>query len=60
MAGACLIFSVVDAGILSPKALSRSAAAAMERSCCEVIEIWQWVGYRCHMSEKQRHQLAGI
>ncbi len=54
------IFSVVDVGTLLPRALRRSAAAAMERSCCKVVGIWQWVGYRCHVLEKQKRCIAGM
>jgi hypothetical protein len=55
MAWVCLIFSVVDVGTLPPITLRRSAAAAMERSCCKATGIWQWAGYRCHVSEKWKH-----
>jgi hypothetical protein len=44
MAPMCFNFSLVDVGTASPSALSRSAAIAIERSCCEAAGIWQWVG----------------
>jgi hypothetical protein len=50
----CLIFSVVIVGTVFPSALRMSAAATMERSCCEVTGIWQWVGYRHHVLENRR------
>ncbi len=46
MACMCLILSVDNVGIVPPNTLRRSAAAAMERSCCKVIRIWQWAGYK--------------
>jgi hypothetical protein len=49
MAQTRLLFSVVNVGTLLPRALRRSTAAAMEMSCCKVIGIWQWVGYRLHV-----------
>jgi hypothetical protein len=37
-------FAVADFGIVPPSAMRRSAAAMMERSCCDAFGIWQWVG----------------
>jgi hypothetical protein len=37
-------FAVADVGKVPPSAVRRSAAARMERSCCDAIGIWQWVG----------------
>jgi hypothetical protein len=56
----CLIFAAVDFGTLPPITLRRSAAPAMERSCCKATGIWQWAGYRRHMSEKRKHRVAGM
>ncbi len=44
MALTCFTFAVADVGIAPPSAVRRSVAARMERSCCDVIGIWQWVG----------------
>ncbi len=44
MALTCFTFAVADFGIVLPSAMRRSAAARMERSCCNAIGIWQWVG----------------
>ncbi len=54
----CLIFAVVNVSKFPPSALRRSAAAAMERSCCIATGIWQWDEYRCHVLEKRKHQVA--
>jgi hypothetical protein len=44
MALTCFAFAVANFGIVPPSAVRRSAAARMERSCCDAIGIWQWVG----------------
>ena len=44
MALTCFPFAVADVGKVPPSAVRRSVAARMERSCCDVIGIWQWVG----------------
>ena len=55
-----LILSLVDTGTVPPSDARRSSAAAIERSCCEVTGIWQWVGYRCHVSENQKRCVDGM
>ena len=40
----CFAFAVADVGIVPPSTVIRSVAARMERSCCDAIGIWQWVG----------------
>ncbi len=44
MALTCFTFAVADVGKVPPSAMRRSVAARMERSCCDAIGIWQWVG----------------
>ncbi len=44
MALTCFTFAVADVGIVPPSTVRRSVAARMERSCCDAIGIWQWVG----------------
>jgi hypothetical protein len=44
MALTCFTLAVADVGIVPPSAMRRSVAARMERSCCNAIGIWQWVG----------------
>ncbi len=44
MALTCFAFAVADVGKVLPSTLRRSVADRMERSCCDAIEIWQWVG----------------
>jgi hypothetical protein len=60
MARMCLILSAVDFGSVPPNTLRRSAAAAMERSCCEVLGTQQWAGYKHHVSEKRKRPFAGM
>jgi hypothetical protein len=60
MARMCLIFSAFDDGRVPPNTLRRSAAAAMERSCCKATGTWQWAGYKCQVSEKQKWYVAGM
>jgi hypothetical protein len=44
MALTCFAFAVADVGKVPPSTVRRSVAARMERSCCDAIGIWQWVG----------------
>jgi hypothetical protein len=44
MALTCFAFAVADVVLVPPSAARRSVAARMERSCCDAIGIWQWVG----------------
>ncbi len=44
MALTCFAFAVADFGIVSPSAVRRSAAARMERSCCDVMESGSGLG----------------
>jgi hypothetical protein len=60
MAHMCLILSADAFGTLPPNTLRRSAAAAMERSCCKVTGTWQWAGYKCQVTEKQKQRVAGM
>ncbi len=60
MAWMCLILSAVDFDTVPPNTLRRSAAAAMDRSCCKVTGTWQWAGYKCQVSEKQKRRVAGM
>ncbi len=60
MAHMCLILSADNVGTVSPNTLRRSAAAAMERSCCKVTEAWQWAGYKHQVSEKWKQRIAGM
>jgi hypothetical protein len=55
-----LRFAVADVGTVVPRAWRRSAAATMERSCYEVMGIWECIGYRHHVSEKLKHRVAGL
>jgi hypothetical protein len=60
MAQMCLILSAVDFGTVPPNTLRRSAAAAMERSCCKVTGTWQWAGYKRQVLEKWKRRVAGM
>jgi hypothetical protein len=60
MAWMCLILSAVNDGTVPPNTLKRSAATAMERSCCKATGTWQWAGYKCQVSEKQKRRVAGM
>jgi hypothetical protein len=44
MASTCFAFAVADVGIVPPSTVRKSVAARMERSCCDAIGIWQWIG----------------
>ncbi len=39
--------------------LRRSAAAAIERSCCKITGTWQWAGYKHLVLEKRKQRVAG-
>jgi hypothetical protein len=56
----CLILLVDNFGIVPPNTLRRTAAAAMERSCCEVTGTWQWAEYKRQVSEKRKRRIAGM
>jgi hypothetical protein len=60
MAWMCLIFAAVNVGTVPPNTLSRSAAAAIERSCCKATGTWQWPGYKRLLSEKRKRHVAGM
>jgi hypothetical protein len=60
MARMCMIFSVVDVGTVPPNTLRRSAAVAMERSCCKATGTWQWARYKCQVLQKQKRCVAGM
>ncbi len=60
MARLCLILFADNFGTVSPNILRRSAAAVMERSCCEVTGTWQWAGYNHKVLEKQKWHVAGM
>jgi hypothetical protein len=60
MACTCLILSADNLGTVLPNTLRRSAAAAMDGSCCEETGTWQWAGYKCQVSEKRRRRVAGM
>jgi hypothetical protein len=56
----CLLFSIILVDTVFPSTLRMSAAATMERSCCEVTGIWQWVGYRRHVLENRKCRMDGM
>jgi hypothetical protein len=60
MARMCLILSAVNFGTVPPNTRRRSAAAAMERSCCKVTGTWQWARYKRQVSEKWKWCIAGM
>jgi hypothetical protein len=60
MALRCLSLAVVIVGIVCPNCCNRSAAASKVISCSNVVGTWQWLGYMCHVSEKQKHQVDGV
>ncbi len=60
MSCTCLILLADDLGTVPPNTLRRSAAAAMDRSCCEETGTWQWAGYKCQVSEKRKRRIAGM
>jgi hypothetical protein len=60
MARMCLILSAGDFGTVPPNTLRRSAAAAVERSCCEQTGTWKWAGYKHQVLEKRKRRVAGM
>jgi hypothetical protein len=58
MAWMCLILSAVNFGTVPPNTLRRSAAAAIERSCCKEAGTWKWAGYKHQVLEKQKRCIA--
>ncbi len=60
MACTCLILLADNLGTAPLNTLRRSAAAAMDRSCCKETETWQWAGYKRQVSEKRKRCIAGM
>ncbi len=60
MALRCFSLAVVVVGIARPSCCNRSAAASKVMLCSDVIGTWQWLGYKCHVSEKQKCWVAGV
>ncbi len=60
MARMCLMLSADIFGTVPPNTLMRSAAAAIERSCCKVPGTWQWAGYKRQVLEKRKRRIAGM
>jgi hypothetical protein len=60
MACTCLILSADEFGTVLLNTLRRSAAATMERSCCEETGTWQWAGYKRQVSKKWKWHIAGM
>jgi hypothetical protein len=56
----CFSLAVVVVGIACPSCCNRLAAASKVMSCSNVVGTWQWLGYKCHVLEKQKCQVAGM
>ena len=52
--------AVVIVGIACPSCCNRLAAASKVMSCSDVVGTWQWLGYKCHVSEERKRQVAGM
>ncbi len=60
MAWMCLIFLADNFGTVPPNTLRRSAAAAIEMSCCKVPGTWHSAGYKHQVLEKRKWRIAGM
>ena len=60
MACTCLILLADNLGKVPPNTLRRSAAAAMDRSCCKETGTWQWAGYKRQELEKRKRRVTGM
>jgi hypothetical protein len=56
----CFSLAVIIVGIAHPSCCNRLAAASKVMLCSDVVGTWQWLGYKCHVSEKQKHWVAGM
>jgi hypothetical protein len=60
MALRCFSLAVVTFGIAHPSCCNMSAAASKVMLCSDVVGTWQWLGYKHHVSEKWKRQVAGM
>jgi hypothetical protein len=60
MALRCFSLAVVVVEIARPSWCNRSAAASKVMLCYDMVGTWQWLGYKCHVSEKRKHRVAGM
>ncbi len=60
MALRCFSLAVVIVGIACPSCFKKLAAASKVMSCSNVVGTWQWLGYKRHVSEKRKRQVAGM
>ncbi len=58
MACMCLILSADNFGTVHPNTSKRSAATAIESSCCKVAVTWQWAGHKRQVLEKRKRRVA--
>jgi hypothetical protein len=56
----CFSLAVVVVGIAHPSCCNRTAAASKVMLCSEVVRTWQWLVYKRHVLEKQKHRVAGM
>jgi hypothetical protein len=56
----CLNLMLAEGGTVCLSCSRSSAAACSVWSCSKAMGTWQWVGSRCHVSEKQNHRVTGI
>jgi hypothetical protein len=50
----CLSLVLAVVRIVRPSCLKRLAAASKALSCLDSTGTWQWAGYSCHVSAKQK------
>ncbi len=60
MALRCFSLAVVIVGIACPSCCNRLAAASKVMLCSDVVGTWQCLGYKHHVSEKQKRWVAGM
>jgi hypothetical protein len=56
----CFSLAVVVVGIAHLSCCNRLAAASKAMSSSDVGGTWQWLGYKCHLSEKGKRWVAGM
>jgi hypothetical protein len=60
MAARCFVLALAVVGMVPPSCLNMSPAASRVLSCSDKMGIWQWVGYSCQVSEKQKRRVNGM
>ncbi len=60
IASRCFSLAVAVVGIVRPSSCNRLPTASMVMSFSDMVGTWQWLGYKCHVLEKQNCWVTGM